>query len=458
MKILLVSTYELGHQPIGLASPAAQLLQRGHDVRCLDLAVEPFDCVRAADVELVGISVPMHTALRLGVHAAGRVRALNPTCHMCFYGLYASLNGEYLLGHAADSVIGAEFEPPLLALADRLSGGAPTGTAGVWTKDHFSEPFLGRQQFLKPARNLLPPLKRYAQLINNGAQHLVGAVEASRGCAHTCLHCPITPVYGGRLRIVPQDVVLADARALVDMGAEHITFGDPDFFNGIKHSMAIVRQLHDDFPKVTFDATIKIEHIVEKRELMPELKRLGCLFVVSAVESLSDRVLLCLDKGHTRAQIDEALGIVRQAGLWLKPSLIPFTPWSTMTDYLELLDWAEQEALVESIDPVHFAIRLLLPPGSSLLSKPYTIPHLLGLNQADFSYEWRHPDERMDRLHEEVAALVESAVHARTDRCLTFARIKEVARAAAGAPPVAPLAARQTQGVKPPYLTESWFC
>ena len=63
--------------------------------------------------------------------------------------------------------------------------------------------YLGRQQFVVPRRDLLPPLERYARLDDGARQKLAGYVEASRGCAHRCLHCPITPVYNGRLRIVP---------------------------------------------------------------------------------------------------------------------------------------------------------------------------------------------------------------------------------------------------------------
>src|SRR6266849_4602158 len=249
----------------------------------------------------------MHTALRLGVAAARRVRDLNPRCHVCFYGLYASLNGEYLLRECADSVVGGEFERPLANLVQSLAGNGSGSGEGVWTKERPSEPFLGRQEFLVPSRTLLPPLEKYARLESEGRTKLVGYVEASRGCAHRCLHCPITPVYEGRLRIVPEDVVRADIRQLVEMGAEHVTFGDPDFLNGVKHSMRVARSLHQDFPHLTFDVTAKIEHIVEHRTLFEEVRALGCLFVVSAVESLNDTILAYLEKGHTRAGVEEAV-------------------------------------------------------------------------------------------------------------------------------------------------------
>jgi hypothetical protein len=58
--------------------------------------------------------------------------------------------------------------------------------------------------------------------------------------------------------------------------------------------------MHQEFPEITFDFTAKVEHILERRAIFPELGALGCVFMVSAVESLSDAVLANLEKGHTR--------------------------------------------------------------------------------------------------------------------------------------------------------------
>ncbi len=459
MNVLLLSCYELGHQPLGLASPAAHLLAAGATVQCLDLAVEPFDEAKVETAELVGISVPMHTALRLGVAAARRVRAVNPGCHICFYGLYASLNGDYLLGECADSVIGGEFEGPLRHLVETLSGRESPGSEGVWTRDRPSAPFLGRQDFLVPNRSMLPPLAKYARLEHEGRRLLVGYVEASRGCAHRCLHCPITPVYEGRLRIVPADVVRADIGQMVAMGAEHITFGDPDFLNGVKHSMQVARNLHQDFPHLTFDVTAKVEHIVEHRALFAELHGLGCLFIVSAVESLSDTILAHLEKGHTRADVAEALAITREAGIALRMSLVSFTPWTSLDDFIDVLEFVEQHDLIYHVDPVQYAIRLLVPPGSALLDTSQLTPHVGQLDQGDFAHTWTHPDPRMDALHHGVCQLVETAVHGDEDPFITFHRVKHFAlEARAGRPMPAATPAREHAGDRPPRLSESWFC
>lgn len=457
MRTLLLSTYELGHQPLALASPAAHLSAAGLPVRCLDLSVEPFDEDRVREADLVAISVPMHTATRLGVQAAHHVRETNPEVHICFYGLYAPLNAGYLLETCADSVIGGEYEEPLTDWARHLAGGTVERPTAVWTRERPGAPYMGRQTFRVPIRNVLPSLERYARMLTaEGEPRLVGYVEASRGCAHRCRHCPIPPVYEGRLRIVQREVVLEDIAQLVELGARHITFGDPDFLNGVRHSMATVRAMHERFPDLSFDFTAKIEHLLEHRARIPELAELGCAFIVSAVESLSDEVLGHLAKGHTAADVSEAMQITGAAGIALRPSLLSFTPWTTLDDYVEVLEFVEARGLIHHVDPVQYAIRLLLPPGSWLLDLPELWPYLGELEQEKFAYGWMHPDPRMDGLYEEVAAHVEAASGA--DPYDAFYAIRALAYRTAGrAVPRRRWSSPDEPG-RAPRLTESWFC
>ncbi|HUK64776.1 MAG TPA: radical SAM protein, partial [Dongiaceae bacterium] len=275
-----------------------------------------------------------------------------------------------------------------------------------------------------------------------------------------CLHCPIPPVYGGRFFAVPRDVVLEDARRLIAAGAGHITFGDPDFLNGPTHAVKLVQALHAEFPGVTYDFTAKVEHILKHRELFREFGATGCAFVVSAVESLSDRVLAALEKGHTAADVPVALDIVRSAGVALRPSFVAFTPWTTLDDYRELLNFVETEDLIDDVDPIQFAIRLLVPPGSALLSRPALRPALGDLDAAAFTYRWTHPDPAMDRLEGEVRALVERSTAAAEGAREIFARVRDAAAAAANGAALRRTVAgsRARLAGRAPRLTEPWFC
>lgn len=457
--ILLISCYELGHQPFHLASLQAMLRQAGYFPVSVDTAVEPLTDEALRKAHFVGISVPMHTALRLGEQIAQRVRAVNPSAHICLYGLYALLNADHLLQETIDSAIGGEYELPLLKLIASLEDGNEDPVPGVCTRTAKSGPWIQRTPFLVPERKQLPPLERYARLQWNRDLRIAGYTETTRGCKHTCLHCPITPIYHGRFFAVPVDIVLADIRTQVAQGAGHITFGDPDFWNGPTHAMRIARGMHQEFPNVTFDATIKIEHLLKHRHLLPEMRDLGCAFIVSAVESLNNAVLYHLKKGHTQADVAEIFDALETIGIPLRPSLLPFTPWETLESYLELLNFFEERHLIEHLDPVHLSIRLLVPPGSALLDTPDSQQWLGELDSAAYTYRWRHPDPRMDDLHKRVAALVEEAERIKADPVETFFQVKALALATEGRDfSVSRALSRYGRRKVLPHLTESWFC
>ncbi len=472
MRVLLVSCYELGHQPFSLASAWAALEKAGFDVAALDASLGTPGPEQLRDADLVAISVPMHTALRLGAGIASQVRAASDA-HVCMFGLYAWMNAAHLLEGAVDSVIGGEIEPALVELSRRLSRGQPpSGIDGLSTRGALAPPRLGKTAFELPVRRGLPALERYARLVgpSAGEERVVGYTEATRGCRYRCRHCPVVPVYDGRFFVVPVDVVLADIAQQVSAGARHITFGDPDFLNGPGHAMRVVRGMHAAYPELSFDITVKVEHVIKHRELFKELGELGCAFVVSAVESLSDRVLAELDKGHTRADVSLALRITREAGIPLRPSLVPFSPWATLDDYLELLDFVFAQELTEHVDPIQLAIRLLVPPGSALLwqrggerrpagsggtAAPGLPGWVEGFDAEALGYRWSHSDPRMDALQRDVSRVVEAGAECGAGNRETLERIRQLAYAAAGreAPP---LPAHEPVFV--PRLTESWFC
>ena len=453
--ILFISCYELGHQPLGVAMPMGFLQRNGYTPDAMDIAVEDFDAAKVKRARFVGISVPMHTALRLGVRVSERIKELNPDCHICFYGLYGSLNSEYLLDHGADTCIGGEYERPLVQLIENLELETATDTAGIITRGKKSSPNLQRLDFAAPLRLPLPPLDKYAQLEHQGERRTAGYAEASRGCLHLCTHCPIPPVYGGRFFVVPQDIVLEDIRGQVEAGATHISFGDPDFLNGPKHSLRVVQAMHREFPDLTFDFTAKIEHLLNRGDDLAEFADAGCLFIISAVESLSERVLKILDKEHTRDDVFKALNIVHDCGIALRPTWVMFTPWTTRDDFREVLEFIENAGLIDHVDPVQYAIRLLIPPGSWLADHPETLPHRGELDEAAFTYRWTHPDPEMDQLQKEVAKIIERDAAQGVDSALSFYRVLALARGRPAEGVVSPLPIVR---VRAPRMTESWFC
>ena len=440
MRIVLISTYDLGRQPFGLASPAAWLRNEDHEVATADLSREslPLDAIRQAD--WIAFHLPMHTATRMAVPQIGIVRELNPSARIVCYGLYAPVNEEMLRKLGVLHVIGGEFER---GLADVIAGRAATVFPVI----------LDRLPFQVPDRTTLPRLQNYAALIDGAEHKTVGYTEASRGCKHLCRHCPIVPVYEGRFRVVQRDIVLADVRQQIEAGARHITFGDPDFFNGPGHALAIVEAFHREFAGVTYDVTIKVEHLLKHRDALPVLARTGCLFITSAVESLDEGILSRLAKGHTRADFVEALELTRAHGLTMVPTFVSFTPWTTREGYLDLLRAIRDLDLVGSVAPIQLAIRLLIPAGSKLLE--------LGdletgqFDPAALTWRWQHPDPEMDRLCSDLQRLIRAGDRRGTSRAEVFEMIwRRAFGDLLGVLPDFHLPDRATI----PYLTEPWYC
>jgi radical SAM superfamily enzyme YgiQ (UPF0313 family) len=448
-RAVLISTYDLGHQPFSLASAAAWLEATGNSVALLDLSVQKLDMAMVADADLLGFYLPMHTATRLTVPLIRRLRSLLPGAHFCAFGLYAPLNADLLRSLGVESIIGGEFEQPLANLLASSAATRPQSETGEIVS-------LAKQRFRRPVREGLAPLSHYAHLLMpDGSRRQVGFTEATRGCKHHCRHCPIVPVYEGRFFIVQRDVVLEDIRQLVAAGAEHISFGDPDFFNGSGHALALVHALHEEHPHLTYDVTIKIEHIVRHADALSALAETGCMFITSAVESVDNRTLGFLLKQHTQADFVHAVALCREANLVLSPTFVPFTPWLTLEGYRDLLRVIAGLDLIEHVAPVQLAIRLLIPAGSRLLDLP-DIRALVGLFDPEaLCYPWVHPDPRVDALYQQVNKIVQGSAAAQLTRGEVFAKIQACADAALGrAPRVTPV----RRGPAIPYMSEPWYC
>jgi radical SAM superfamily enzyme YgiQ (UPF0313 family) len=436
MRVLLIATYELGHQPLGLAVPAARLRARGHEVRCRDLQVEAWDPELVAWADRVAVSVPMHTATQIARQVIARVRADRPELPIAGYGLY----GQMLEG-IADRALAGETDAALVAWVEGVEGGVVV---------HLPREAAASDAPL-PARDLLPTLEGYARLVVGGTQRTAGYVEASHGCAHRCRHCPVPVVYDGRIRIVDHDAVLADIAQQVEAGARHITFGDPDFLNGIHHSVRVVRAVHERFPDLTFDCTVKVEHVLRHDDIWAEFGASGCLFVVSAFESVDDTTLANLDKGHTVADMSRAVAVLREHGIEVRPSWMPFTPWTAPGHIRDLLEFVAEHGLIGNVDPVHYTIRLLLPRGSLLLEHPDLSDCLDAYDVDRGSYRWHAADPAVDELQQQLAALVEARLGAGDAITVVYDAVREVVG-------LAPLGIAPDAADAVPRLTESWFC
>ncbi|PCH83085.1 MAG: radical SAM protein [Piscirickettsiaceae bacterium] len=447
--ILLISPYDIGRQPFALAQTSAWLKEAGFSVTCLDLSIQRLDESSLQQADLIGLYLGMHTATRIAMKALPKIKQHAPDATLFAFGLYAPLNQQALKQLGVDYFFAGESEPDILQLAQHVANN---------TTPNISEPLIrtSKINFKLPDRKNLPNISKYATLIQEGQeQKTLGFIETSRGCKYVCRHCPVTPIYEGKFRIVPFDIVMQDIAQQVDMGAEHISFGDPDFFNGPTHAKKVLLAMHQQFPQLSFDATIKIEHILNHANLLPVLKNTGCLFITCAVESFNDDILLKLDKGHTRADTFTAVSLINNAGLSISPTFVPFSPWTSVEGYRDLLQDIIDLNLINEVAPIQLAIRLLIPKGSYLLRLP-NFEQLIGEFDDDaLGYQWQNRHPEVDTLQHNIMAIVEHADSLELPRQQTFAQIWEATHKALNVdPPTLPT----TKNKQVPHLSEAWYC
>ena len=413
-----------------------------------DLSVDDVDTERLEEFDLFGFHLPMHTATRLAAPIIEKVKSINPGAHIVAFGIYAPLNEAYLRQQGVDTILDGEFERDLADLSCDL------GRKATLAPTKRAKP--PRLDFKVPSRTGLPALTRYARLqMPTGDTKVVGYTEATRGCKHLCRHCPVVPIYQGRFTVVSPDVVLGDIANQVAAGGEHITFGDPDFFNGPAHAIRVIAAMKESFPHLSYDVTIKVEHLRQRLDLIPWLADTGCAFVTTAVESFDDRVLESLDKGHTADDFRTVLSEFRGVGLPLAPTFVAFTPWTTLQGYGDFLSQINEIGLTESVSPIQYGIRLLLPSGSLLLDLPEISRLTEPFDQESLIYPWKHSDPAVDRLHEAVMSVVRHSHN--EERTRMFEMVWEVAR------DLGAVKGELTSHDVPspnaiPYMTEPWYC
>ncbi|MDA8278363.1 MAG: radical SAM protein [Actinomycetota bacterium] len=452
---LLISLYDLGHQPYEILQLDAALVQAGIPSSIVDLSITEEAELHSYDLQetYVVISVPMHTAARLALSVLDGLSGWqnNPKI--------------ILMGHYAEALATLPIPVPIAMLAsgesvdsivDFISIGndasLPIESNSAIIKVNSTKASSRIKLINSPLhRDKLPSLSRYTSYIDGEKMELAGYVEASRGCLHLCTHCPVAATYGGRIRINSVGSVIREIENLYESGARHITFGDPDFFNAPIHSIKTLEQSNTIFPDLTFDATIKVSHILKYRDLIPKLSENNVTFIVSAFEHTSLEVLDALEKGHNTEDMVEALRIVRENGFEIRPSLLPFTPWTTLDSMVELLDFVVDQDLIDAIDPVMYSIRLLVP-STSLTYKRF--PYLFkdgrdgGLN-----LEWSSAITELDNLQLEISNIAENAGDA--NNLEIFSKIYAAVAATAGK--------ESRDGFfslnrNVPRLTESWYC
>lgn len=415
-EILLVSNFEGGFQPVTIATAASALIsEECFEISVLDTYVDGINEKMFDSPDLVAISIPLFDSLLPGIEIAKKVRAINSKAHVTFFGQYATLNSSRLVEKYGDSCVVGEWEEPLVKLAHFLAGDSGMELSGIRrrTTDKI-HPNFARDKFVIPNRDLLPPLYKYPQVQINKlceSEQIVGTTEIARGCHHKCLYCSVFAAYGGKVLLIPEDLVIADVTNMVNNGATHITFIDADFFNSKQHGIKILRKLNNLFPNISYDFTTRVDHILENEHTLMEMSSLNVKFITSALEFPTQEVLDAVAKQTSLEDIERAIKILRKINIKLNPTFIMFNPWINLEDLVFFKQFVEKNDLDNIIDPIQYETRLHLYKGSPLLNSSSLSN--IELEEKEFHLEWKHPDPMVDQLYFDSLTPVEEGIFKR---------------------------------------------
>jgi hypothetical protein len=146
----------------------------------------------------------------------------------------------------------------------------------------------------------------------------------------------------------------------------------------------------------------------------------------------------------------------RELGMTLHPTFVPFTPWTTLEGYLDLLNALQGQALIENVAPIQLGIRLLIPEGSRMLELEDVRGIVGPFDPRSLVYPWKNADPRVDALSDAIQEIAAAAERVKESRPATFERIWKAAHGAAGLPAPAIASAQHSGAV--PYLSEPWYC
>ncbi len=443
--IIYVATYDLGHQP----QFGAELLgiDTEGQVSVVDAQkVEREEVItKIHSASAVILSAPMYTGASIARDLLTECAIDLQTKKTVVVGLYAMVLKDALL---SAPIPGLDIDGIVFSETLDASGALELLETGeVLTRKR-----AAKRPYLIQRRDLVP-LASYRTVSYQGQDKTSGYLETTVGCRHRCRHCPVVPIWDGRIAINDAPAVLQDAKNQIAAGAAHLSFGDPDFLNAPRHTLGILKEIHRHDPTVTFDFTTKISEIVAHPDIWGELYEQGLIFVISAVESLNPRVLERLDKQHNASDVAAARDFLFGAHIGLHPTFCPFTPWSEPEDLVDIASFVVSSRLTNVVEPVQLSIELLTPPNSLLLKDreffgPYDAQRM--------GFPPIYADDNLSTLQQVLSEVAAKGATANEDYSRTIAsQIEHIENISGRSVPFFDISAPVPD---PATVSEPWFC
>ena len=428
MKILLLSFYDLGKQPKIISELHKKLDNGSNQIDVVDYSIEEKN-LTLDNYDVLGIYASMHTA---SVLAEQYLRDRKLPNKLFVFGLYANVFSEMFSNfqsiHSFDS--------------DELESLLEVQLNPNYSFKHSV-----------PDRTILPSITDYSHIVDGSNNLIAGSVETTYGCKHECTHCPVPIEFKGMFKTFGTEKIITDVTNQVEEGAKHISFNDPDFFNGPKHALKILQLLNEKHPSITYDSTIKVEHILKYPDYFQELKNLNMLFVISAFETTNDHVLNILQKNHSFNDLNKAVELSLENKIDIRPTWMPFSPWTEQNDLISIIKLIENYKLRETVDPIQLTIKLLVPKNSLILKRPEMKEYLLDYDPSSFSYAWKYKFPNIDNIQNELFTYV--LQHESENEYTQYLGLVDILESHTNETLL--ISEKYSQRIVP-KLSETWFC
>ncbi|HUT53439.1 MAG TPA: radical SAM protein [bacterium] len=334
MDVLLFTPVDpFGYQIIpdlGLMYLASALRRAGHSVAIKDCRKEGWDLaavedyVRAEQPRIVGIKCYSNEA-EVVARMVKAARQACPEAVIVVGGPHPSMDprGTLPLMPEADFVFIGEAELSLPALTKWVlkgrPGPVPEEIRGIAFRD--AGQVVVREVALMENLDDLPlpawDLMRPDRYPDEAAGIFVPAFPAapmslSRGCPFRCSYCGCRYIAGGKIRYRTTSSILREIEMLeTEYGVRTLTFVDDNFTWNKKKAMELFRALAQRPSKIrfTFPNGVRTDGI--DAEILQAMEEAGCHLTALGIESGNDETLVRMNKQQTRAQIEEAVKLIR---------------------------------------------------------------------------------------------------------------------------------------------------
>ena len=328
---LMYTKIYLRLEPLGLEYVAQAVRNAGHEVRLIDLQVEPqrnyISLLREWHPDVIAFSCNYLPNVPEIVDLARLTKAQEPRSFIMVGGHSTSFVAKEILGHAGgaiDCVLRGEGEADIdqLLAAVEYDRPAVSHIPGAVTIDGEGPPpqRVHSLDRLFPARDLVRHRRKYFI----GVLDPCASIEFARGCPWDCSFCSAWTFYGRSYRTVSPERAVEDLARVEEPGifiVDDVAFVQP------AHGFAIGEAVATKGIKKKYYLETRGDVLLRNKEVFQFWKKLGLEYMFLGIEAIDEEGLRQHRKRISLGKNFEALEFARSLGITVAINIIADPDW-----------------------------------------------------------------------------------------------------------------------------------